>query len=120
EDTEALGRIAEKLRATVRRAGVPEPVAAAVLEAYHQLGEDVPVAVRSSATAEDTADTSFAGMHETFANVVGDEAVIGRLVDCWVSLYGDRVIAYRASQGMTDEPVIAVVIQQMIHSERAG
>jgi pyruvate,water dikinase len=120
EDTKALAVAAADLRDLVRRAGVPESVAEAVLAAYHQLGADVPVAVRSSATAEDTADTSFAGMHETFANVVGDEAVLARLVDCWVSLYGDRVIAYRASRGMTEEPVIAVVVQQMIQSERSG
>ena len=73
-----------------------------------------PVAVRSSATAEDTAGTSFAGMHETFANVVGDDALLDRLVDCWASLYGERVIAYRASQGLTDEPAIAVVVQRMV------
>src|SRR5690606_1875370 len=92
----------------------------AILAAYHRLGEDVPVAVRSSATAEDTAGTSFAGMHETFANVVGDDAVLARVVDCWASLYGQRVIAYRASQGLDEEPAIAVVVQQLVESERAG
>ena len=76
--------------------------------------------MRSSATAEDTAGTSFAGMHETFANVVGDDAVIARIVDCWTSLYGQRVIAYRAACGLTEEPSIAVVVQQLIASERAG
>ena len=70
------------------------------------------MAVRSSATAEDAADTSFAGMHETFTNVVGDDRCLERLVDCWASLYGERVIAYRVSQGLTDEPAIAVVVQQ--------
>ena len=80
----------------------------------------MPVAVRSSATAEDTAGTSFAGMHDTFANVVGDAAVIERLVDCWASLYGERVISYRASQGLTAEPAIAVVIQQLVDADRAG
>ena len=115
-----LADVAERLRSLVRKAGIPNEVAAAVLDAYHHLGADAPVAVRSSATAEDAADTSFAGMHETFTNVVGDAAVLDRLVDCWASLYGDRVISYRVSQGITDEPAIAVVVQRMVDSERAG
>jgi pyruvate, water dikinase len=120
DDPAELAERASKLRSLVRSAGVPDDVAAEVLAAYRGLGADVPVAVRSSATAEDTAGTSFAGMHETFANVIGDDAVLERLVDCWASLYGERVIAYRAGQGLTEEPVIAVVIQQLVESERAG
>jgi len=120
DDPAALADLASRLRALVRKAGVPEALADQVLAAYHRLGDDLPVAVRSSATAEDTAGTSFAGMHETYANVVGDAAVLDRLLDCWVSLYGERVISYRASQAMRDEPVIAVVVQQLVPSERAG
>ncbi|MGV3758041.1 MAG: phosphoenolpyruvate synthase [Actinomycetota bacterium] len=120
DDPAALAASAEALRALVRKAGVPPTVATTVLEAYHRMGADVPVAVRSSATAEDTAGPSFAGMHETYANVVGDDAVLARLVDCWASLYGERVIAYRASQGLDEEPVIAVVVQQMVASDRSG
>jgi pyruvate,water dikinase len=120
DDPAALADHGEALRALVRQAGVPADIAAEVTGAYHRLGADVPVAVRSSATAEDTGETSFAGMHETFANVVGDEAVLDRLVACWTSLFGDRVIAYRASQGLTEEPAIAVVVQRMVDSERAG
>src|SRR5690606_23368771 len=89
-------------------------------EAYARLGDDVPVAVRSSATAEDTAGTSFAGMHQTFLNVIGVDALVQRVLDCWTSLFGERVISYRASQGLTEEPVIAVVVQQQIQSDVAG
>jgi pyruvate, water dikinase len=120
DDPGALAATAAALRDLVRRAGVPATVREQVLGAYHELGDGAAVAVRSSATAEDAAGTSFAGMHDTYANVVGDAAVLDRLVDCWASLYGERVIAYRASQGMTEEPVIAVVVQQLVHSERAG
>jgi pyruvate, water dikinase len=120
DDLAALEQSAERLRALVLKAGVPPTLRAPVLAAYHQLGTDVAVAVRSSATAEDAADTSFAGMHETFANVVGDAAVLERLVDCWASLYGERVITYRASRELAEEPVIAVVVQQMVESERSG
>jgi phosphoenolpyruvate synthase/pyruvate phosphate dikinase len=59
-------------------------------------------------------------MHETFANVIGDTAVLVRLVDCWASLYGERVISYLASRGLTAEPVIAVVVQQLVDADRAG
>jgi pyruvate,water dikinase len=120
EEPAALAAAATRLRALVRQAGVPADLREAVLAAYHQLGSDVSVAVRSSATGEDTAGTSFAGMHETFANVVGDTDVLTRLVDCWASLYGERVISYRATRGITDEPAIAVVVQQLVRSERAG
>ena len=104
----------------MRRAGVPGSLREQVLGAYRRLGDDVPVAVRSSATSEDTAGTSFAGMHETFANVVGGDAVLDRLVDCWASLFGERVIAYRAGRGLTEEPAIAVVVQRLVDAERAG
>ena len=120
DDPGALTAASDRLQELVRKAGPPPEVADAVLAAYHRLGVDVPVAVRSSATAEDTAGTSFAGMHETFANVVGDVALLERLVDCWTSLYGERVIAYRAGQGLTEEPALAVVVQSMVASERAG
>jgi len=120
DDPAALAHASAELKALVHKAGVPDTIGAGVLAAYHQLGPDVPVALRSSATAEDTAGTSFAGMHETYANVVGDTAVLERLVDCWTSLYGERVISYRVSQGLIDEPAIAVVIQRLIAAERAG
>ena len=120
DDPAALAAAAARLRSLVRKAGVPGPIAETVTDAYHALGTDVAVAVRSSATAEDTADTSFAGMHDTYANVVGDEAVLERLLDCWTSLYGERVISYRASRGLKAEPAIAVVVQRLVASERAG
>jgi pyruvate, water dikinase len=78
------------------------------------------VAVRSSATAEDTASSSFAGMNRTFTNVCGEDAVVSRVVDCWASLFGERVLAYRGVQGVTDEPAIAVVVQRMVDSDRSG
>ena len=113
-----LARIAERARDLVRSVGLPEQLADSVLAAHRDLG-DVRVAVRSSATAEDTTDTSFAGMNETFTNVTR-ESLVDRIQQCWVSLYGDRVVAYRAEQGLTHEPAIAVVVQQMVDSDRSG
>ena len=85
------------------RPGSRPDVLTAVLEAYDELcrqtGEpDTVVAVRSSATAEDAGDTSFAGMHETFTNVRGADEVCDRIVACWASLFGDRACAYRSLQ----------------------
>jgi pyruvate,water dikinase len=116
----ALAEAAERLQSLVRKAGVPNGLRSEVLQAYHRLGDRIPVAVRSSATAEDTSGTSFAGMHETFTDVVGDDAVLDRLVDCWVSLFGQRAISYRASRHLDDEPVIAVVVQRLVAADRAG
>jgi pyruvate,water dikinase len=108
------------MRALVKKAGVPVPVRDAVLAAYARLGTNVSVAVRSSATSEDTGTTSFAGMHETFTNVVGPDALVDRVVACWMSAYGQRVISYRKSQSMTEEPSIAVVVQAMVNASRSG
>ncbi|HEX7307668.1 phosphoenolpyruvate synthase [Lentzea sp.] len=115
-----LEECAERMRELVRKAGVSDDVRHAVLEAYRGLGQDESVAVRSSATSEDTAGSSFAGMNSTFTNTRGAHALLDRLLDCWVSLFGTRSIAYRAEQGITDEPAIAVVVQKMVNSERSG
>jgi pyruvate,water dikinase len=120
EDPPALAEQASRLRALVGAIEVPAGLREAVLDAYHRLGTGVPVAVRSSATAEDAEGTSFAGMHETFTDVAGDDALLTRLVDCWSSVFGDRAIAYRAERGLTDEPAIAVVVQRLVASDRAG
>jgi pyruvate, water dikinase len=120
DDTEALAVAAAELQEMVRQAGVPESLRAVLRGAYERLGSDVSVAVRSSATAEDTAGTSFAGMHETFLNTVGEEALVQRLIDCWASLFGARVISYRASQHLDEEPAIAVVVQRLVDPDVAG
>ena len=120
DEPDALAAAADRLNALVRKAGVPERLRRDVEAAYARLGEGAAVAVRSSATAEDGAGTSFAGMHETFVGVVGEATVLERLVDCWASLFGERVIAYRASRELLDEPAIAVVVQVLVPSERAG
>jgi pyruvate,water dikinase len=109
-----------ELRRIVRSAGVPAELRRAIVAAQQQLGERTPVAVRSSATAEDGATSSFAGMHESYAHTVGIEAVIDRIQDCWASLYSPRAVSYRAEQGLTEEPRIAVVVQAMAPAERAG
>ncbi|GIU86738.1 MAG: phosphoenolpyruvate synthase [Acidimicrobiia bacterium] len=119
-DDTSLREGARRLQDLVRKAGIPGPLRDEVLAAYARFPPGTRVAVRSSATAEDTAETSFAGMNETFTNVRGADELLARIVDCWASAYGERVVAYRASRGVRDEPAIAVVVQQMVDAERAG
>ena len=120
DDPAALTRIADEVQGLVRSAGLPTEVRRQVLDAYHRMGDGALVAVRSSATGEDTASTSFAGMNETFTNVAGDEEVIDRIVACWASLWSPRVVAYRATRDIADEPAIAVVVQRMVDSQTSG
>jgi pyruvate,water dikinase len=115
-----IARLSSEAWTVVEKAGMPRDLRDAVIDAYGELGDTVRVAVRSSGTAEDAASTSFAGMNETFTNVVGDEDLISRIVDCWASLFSERVFAYRVAQGLTDEPAIAVVVQRMVDAECAG
>lgn len=120
DDPSSLTRVTQQLREYVRSAPVPERLRAAILEAYQQLGADRSVAVRSSATSEDSAATSFAGMHESFTHVMGEDALMDALRACWASAYGERVVAYRKAEGLTEEPAIAVVVQAMVDAARAG
>ncbi|HEY7719932.1 MAG TPA: phosphoenolpyruvate synthase [Pedococcus sp.] len=119
DDPAALTGAAERLQALVRSAGLPPGHRAALDAAYRMLGEPR-VAVRSSATAEDSASTSFAGMNETFTNVSGPDELATRVVDCWASLWSPRVVAYRATHRLDEEPAIAVVVQQMVDSTASG
>ncbi len=120
EDSGALEAAVKELRRLVGEAGIPDAIRRPVLDAYHGLGPQARVAVRSSATAEDTVAASFAGMNESFTNVCGDEELVDAVVRCWQSLWGARVVSYRATRGFGDEPAIAVVVQLMVSSERAG
>jgi pyruvate,water dikinase len=95
-------------------------LAQAVLDAYRRLGGG-PVAVRSSATAEDGADASFAGQQETLLGVVGDDALIDAIERCWRSLHTGRAIAYRRKHRIPDDSVMmAVVVQQLVPADVAG
>jgi len=120
DDAEKLSAVGAEARSLIHGAAVPDGLRAEILDAYARLGDAPLVAVRSSATSEDTAGTSFAGMHQTFTNVRGADELLDRVVECWTSVFGDRVLAYRASQHMTEEPAIAVVVQEMVASERSG
>jgi pyruvate,water dikinase len=122
DDNPALERASKKARAAVMKAKMPASLKDRIREAYLKLeGGGMVVAVRSSATAEDLPDASFAGQQETYLNIKGEKSLLEAVQKCWASLYGARAIYYRAKQGFDDRSVnIAVVVQQMINSEKAG
>ncbi len=123
EDTARLAELAATARARLLSAPVPTAVADAVAAAYRTLGNStfVPVAVRSSASAEDLPEAAFAGQQDTFLNVVGIDAVIDAVHRCWASLWSDRAVAYRARQGLDQQTVkLAVVVQRMVPAQVAG
>jgi pyruvate,water dikinase len=124
DDAAALEATASRLREQIEAEAVPSEVDHAVRLAYAELaGGDplAPVAVRSSATAEDTEAASFAGMNETFLNVRGADAVVAAVRRCWSSLFGGRTVFYRAKRGFGQAGMdIAVVVQRQIPAARAG
>ena len=122
DDIAALDAACADVRRQIETTPVPEALAAAIAAAYESIDDgDAAVAVRSSATAEDTASASFAGMNETFLNIHRPEAVIDAVRHCWASLFGARTVFYRAKRGLGQADMdIAVVVQLQVQSTRAG
>lgn len=112
---------AETIKRLIRDIQIPAVLQKDILRAYYNLGVEVPVAVRSSATTEDLGDASFAGQHETFLFVTGGEELLFYIKECWASLYNQRAMFYRYRQGFEQQGIsIAVVVQQMIDADKAG
>jgi rifampicin phosphotransferase len=117
---EALSAASDTIRERFAAGVVPLVLASALEIAWRWLGAG-PVAVRSSATAEDLPDLSFAGQQDTFLNVIGDEAILEAVVACWSSLWTARAIGYRARNEIPHEDVsLSVVVQNMVQSEASG
>jgi pyruvate,water dikinase len=121
-DTAGVAAASEELRRRVENAPMPKALGAAIAEAYARLaGGGAPVAVRSSATAEDSEDQSFAGLQDTYLWVIGAEAAIDAVRRCWGSLYSAPALAYRRRAGMDESDVaMAVVVQRMVDARAAG
>ncbi|MFH1234538.1 MAG: PEP/pyruvate-binding domain-containing protein, partial [Candidatus Diapherotrites archaeon] len=131
ENAEELKKTSEEVRALVFKTKMNEALKNEIMLAYTKLGEsrlawltstELPyVAVRSSATAEDLPEASFAGQQETYLNIMGKEAVVKAVKHCWSSLFTARAVYYRKKQGFSTEQVgIAVVVQKMVKSEVSG
>ncbi len=120
-DLDELGRTGAEIRAMVVSADLPKELEDEIRASYAKLMEDageISVAVRSSATAEDLPEASFAGQQETFLNVVGEEEVLRRVKDVFASLYNDRAISYRVHQGFEHSNVaLSAGIQRMVRSD---
>lgn len=110
-----------ELRRMLQSAPISDALRAEITTAYAKLGADVPVAVRSSATAEDLPGAAFAGQQDTYLNVIGTDAVIDAVRDCWASLWTDRAVSYRRERRVDPHTVrIAVVVQTLVDAELAG
>jgi pyruvate,water dikinase len=122
DDNGALESVSRDAQDLVLSVEIPDHIREEITDAYARMGANgTVVAVRSSATAEDLPEASFAGQQETFLNILGDEDLVDAVQRCWASLYGARAVYYRAKQGFDDRSVnIAVVVQELIRSEKSG
>ncbi|QSW97987.1 phosphoenolpyruvate synthase [Haloterrigena alkaliphila] len=121
DDSAALADASDRAQELILETPFPDELREEILASYHEVGDgEAFVAVRSSATAEDLPDASFAGQQETFLNVT-EEALLDRVRECWASLFTQRAIYYRQEQGFDHSAVnIAVVVQQMVDAEKSG
>ncbi len=134
-DTKQLDDVTRKIREMIVSSEFPEEMRREIIHAYEKLGSDdmrideikkrisegVFVAVRSSATAEDLADASFAGQQETYLNIKGNDSLIDAIKKCFASLYTSRATYYRQRKGFKhEETKLAVVVQKMIDSDKSG
>ncbi len=121
QDSRQLESLAHKCQQLILGAEIQPEIASEIFAAYHKLGSTTAVAVRSSATAEDLPDASFAGQQESYLNITGDANVLVKVRQCWASLFGARSIFYRTEKKYDHFKVgIAVPVQQMIQSESSG
>ncbi|SER70423.1 phosphoenolpyruvate synthase [Natrinema salaciae] len=121
DDSSALADAADRAQELIIETPFPDELREEILESYREVGTgEAFVAVRSSATAEDLPDASFAGQQETFLNVT-EADLLDRVRECWASLFTQRAIYYRQEQGFDHSAVnIAVVVQQMVDAEKSG
>ena len=126
DDVSSLDEASEEIQAIIKKTLMNDDVKAAIRQGYSELCrkcrmEDVPVAVRSSATAEDLPNASFAGQQDTYLWVVGEDHIINSIRKCWASLYTARAIDYRNKNDFPHEKVlISVGVQKMVNSKAAG
>jgi pyruvate,water dikinase len=121
DDPATLEAASQEIRARFTAGYIPLELASQIQTGYLTMGASTPVAVRSSATAEDLPDMSFAGQQDTYLNILGEESVLAAVQNCWASLWTARAIGYRARNGIAQNTVtLAVIIQEMVASEVSG
>ncbi|MGK5532405.1 rifamycin-inactivating phosphotransferase [Streptomyces sp. URMC 129] len=121
DDRAAIRALSAQIRRTIEGIALPDDLAAAIIRALAEFGEQDAYAVRSSATAEDLPTASFAGQQDTYLNVVGPKAILRHVSRCWASLFTERAVTYRLRNGIDHRTVhMAVVVQQMVFPHAAG
>ena len=128
DPADVAARSAE-IRDHITNQPMPESLSAEIARSYERLGREMglddptsaPVAIRSSATAEDLPTASFAGQQDTYLNIRGEQALLDHIRQCWASLWTARAVAYRTKQGFDHQKVyVSVVVQAMVDSEVSG
>lgn len=121
DNVETVRNVGLRVRQVLLEVPMPGDVTDAVRHSWQEIGVDHAYAVRSSATAEDLPDASFAGQQDTYLNISGEAAMLDAIQRCWVSLFTDRSILYRTQNGFSHREVqLSVVVQQMVMSEKSG
>jgi pyruvate,water dikinase len=120
ERGQSLATVSAEAVALVRAADSGGAFPREVADAYARLGDEVPVAVRSSATAEDSETASFAGQQETYLHVQGVDQIVERIRDCWCSFFTERALFYRSKKGSLSDLGMAVVVQRMVEPDVSG
>ena len=121
DEPSGLAPVAAEARDRVRAIPVPVELRDRIVDRYRAVSDEAPVAVRSSATAEDLAYASFAGQQDTYLNVVGADALVEAVRGCWASLWTERAVNYRNANGIDHRSVtLAVVVQEMVEATAAG
>ncbi len=121
DDLDSIDRAAQAVRVRMRSHRLPENVEGAIRAAYEAMGDNVPVAVRSSATAEDMPDASFAGQQDTYLWITGADDVVEKVRACWASLFTTRAVAYREKNRIPSVDVLmSVGVQKMVNARVAG
>ncbi|MDR7235926.1 phosphoenolpyruvate synthase [Neobacillus drentensis] len=121
EDRDQIGEISRKIRQLIIEVEIPVDVACAVAHNLSQFGDQHAYAVRSSATAEDLPQASFAGQQDTYLNIIGKEAILQHISKCWASLFTERAVTYRIKNGFDHRKVyLSVVVQKMVFPQAAG
>jgi pyruvate,water dikinase len=121
DNADQMDEVTGRIRDLISTTDMPVGLVAAIEQSYGQIGAECYVAVRSSGTAEDLADASFAGLHDTFLDVRGAKQVVEAVRSCWASMWTARATLYRHSKGLDHAAVaISVVVQQMVDSEISG
>ncbi|HTE26822.1 phosphoenolpyruvate synthase [Flavitalea sp.] len=121
ENRKGISEISAKIRKLIEGIVLPQDTRNEVSRYIEQFGKQNSYAIRSSATAEDLPTTSFAGQHDTYLNIIGEEAVLEYIIKCWASLFTERSVMYRIQNGFDHRKVqLAVVVQEMVFPQVAG